>query len=306
MLMPERSSNSYSYRYGFQGYEGDSEIKGEGNSYTTEFRQYDPRLGRWLTLDPLMASFPWQSPYVAFDNNPIYYRDPLGAASEGSGNPPESEDPPPGKWMPEVTVHAPKNVATITLTEHKQEPGFWKTIGNWFRSVDNKLMGTSTWTFGIEFKTRDGKSNGNTANPVKLKDADNVITLYWDDIEDLTTSLKAISKELPKEFRESPGYSGPGQFIDEAKKWIGPQEGKPSKQMDGKNWSPKENRSEKTVLEKPTAKQISQKVQLRIQVNQGGNSIEIESQNFPNEKKLTKEHPDATKQNGEWWLNINK
>src|SRR5690554_8224686 len=28
------------YRYQFMGYEGDSEVKGEGNSYTTEFRQY--------------------------------------------------------------------------------------------------------------------------------------------------------------------------------------------------------------------------------------------------------------------------
>jgi RHS repeat-associated protein len=63
--------------------EKDPEIKGEGNSYTTEFRQYDPRLGRWLSLDPLMSMFPWQSPYCAFDNNPVYYTDPLGLAAEG-------------------------------------------------------------------------------------------------------------------------------------------------------------------------------------------------------------------------------
>ena len=61
----------------------DIEPKGNGNSYTTEFRQYDPRLGRWLSLDPLMAQFPWMSPYVAFDNNPIYYTDPYGLSSMG-------------------------------------------------------------------------------------------------------------------------------------------------------------------------------------------------------------------------------
>jgi RHS repeat-associated protein len=60
--------------------ERDDEVKGGGNSYTTEFRQYDPRLGRWLTLDPLMLMFPHVSPYVAFDNNPIYYTDPYGLA----------------------------------------------------------------------------------------------------------------------------------------------------------------------------------------------------------------------------------
>jgi RHS repeat-associated protein len=68
--------------------EKDPEIKGEGNSYTTEFRQYDPRLGRWLSLDPLMSMFPDMSPYVAFDNNPIYYTDPLGLAAQSEGDPP--------------------------------------------------------------------------------------------------------------------------------------------------------------------------------------------------------------------------
>jgi RHS repeat-associated protein len=58
--------------------ESDDEVKGQSNSYTTEFRQYDPRLGRWLSLDPKMAKYPSESPYVAFHNNPIYWTDPLG------------------------------------------------------------------------------------------------------------------------------------------------------------------------------------------------------------------------------------
>jgi len=33
------------YRYAFNGMEKDDEVKGSGNSYTTEFRQYDSRLG---------------------------------------------------------------------------------------------------------------------------------------------------------------------------------------------------------------------------------------------------------------------
>ena len=74
------------YRYAYNGMEQDNEVKGNGNSYTTEFRQYDPRLGRWLSLDPLMSMFPWMSPYVAFDDNPIYYTDPYGlSAGPGDG-----------------------------------------------------------------------------------------------------------------------------------------------------------------------------------------------------------------------------
>jgi RHS repeat-associated protein len=61
----------------------DNEVKGNGNSYTTEFRQYDPRVGRWLSLDPLMDMFPDISPYVAFDNNPVFFIDPYGLYSEG-------------------------------------------------------------------------------------------------------------------------------------------------------------------------------------------------------------------------------
>jgi RHS repeat-associated protein len=79
MLMPGRNpSPSERYRYAYNGMETDPEVKGEGNSYTTEFRQYDPRLGRWLSLDPLRMKYPYISPFVAFNNNPIFFVDPNG------------------------------------------------------------------------------------------------------------------------------------------------------------------------------------------------------------------------------------
>ena len=80
--MPERSVGSANYRYAFNGMEKDDEVKGNGNSYTTTFRQYDPRLGRWKSLDPLMSKYPQMSPYVAFNNNPIYFIDPDGLEGE--------------------------------------------------------------------------------------------------------------------------------------------------------------------------------------------------------------------------------
>ncbi len=86
MEISSRTSNSDNYRFGYNGMESDNETKGSGNSYTTEFRQYDPRIGRWLSLDPLMAQFPWQSPYCAFDNNPVINVDPLGLYSEKGAN----------------------------------------------------------------------------------------------------------------------------------------------------------------------------------------------------------------------------
>lgn len=49
------------YRYAFQGMEKDDEVSGNGNSYTTQYRHFDPRLGRWKSLDPLMQRFPSMS-----------------------------------------------------------------------------------------------------------------------------------------------------------------------------------------------------------------------------------------------------
>jgi RHS repeat-associated protein len=67
------------YRYGFNGYEKDDEMgKGSGNSYTSHFRSYDPRLGRFTSVDPAKAKYPSYSPYSAFLDNPIIFKDALG------------------------------------------------------------------------------------------------------------------------------------------------------------------------------------------------------------------------------------
>jgi len=84
--MPGRSWTADStdeYRFGFNGMEGDGEVKGEGNHYTTHFRQYDPRVGRWWSLDPKADRFPSASPYAFSFNNPIRLSDPRGDCPEG-------------------------------------------------------------------------------------------------------------------------------------------------------------------------------------------------------------------------------
>tara|TARA_R110002050_G_scaffold175299_1_gene308206 strand:+ start:601 stop:1458 length:858 start_codon:yes stop_codon:yes gene_type:complete len=67
-----------SYRYGFNGMEGDDEVNGPGRNYTTKFRQYDPRVGRWWGVDPKLEIFPWQSPYNSMDDNPMAKTDKKG------------------------------------------------------------------------------------------------------------------------------------------------------------------------------------------------------------------------------------
>jgi len=85
--MPGRTFSSEQYRYGYQGSERDPEMFPKnrdrlgGAGYTTFFRALDPRIGRWLTPDPKV--FPWQSPYVSMDGNPVALVDVWGAQSKG-------------------------------------------------------------------------------------------------------------------------------------------------------------------------------------------------------------------------------
>src|SRR5690606_26146791 len=78
MLVPNRHANTSNYRYGFNGMESDNEIKGEGNSYDFGARMYDPRVGRWFSVDPLAEQAPDWTPYRYGFNNPIRYIDPTG------------------------------------------------------------------------------------------------------------------------------------------------------------------------------------------------------------------------------------
>ncbi len=77
-LLPGRNYSSDSYRFGFNGMEKDDEVHGAGNAYTTSWRGYDPRLGRWLSMDPKTSALPWESPYAFSGNNPIFGNDPEG------------------------------------------------------------------------------------------------------------------------------------------------------------------------------------------------------------------------------------
>ena len=74
-----RNYNSPDYRYGFNGKEKDDETYGGGNEYDYGMRVYDPRLGRFLSLDPMASRFAWNSPYAFAENDVIRSIDLEGA-----------------------------------------------------------------------------------------------------------------------------------------------------------------------------------------------------------------------------------
>ncbi len=71
MMMPGRKYSSDGYRYGFNGKENDNDVKGAGNQQDYGMRVYDPRLGKFLSEDPLTQKYPELTPYQFASNNPI-------------------------------------------------------------------------------------------------------------------------------------------------------------------------------------------------------------------------------------------
>ena len=70
--MPGRKfSDNNQYRYGFNGKENDNEIKGEGNQQDYGMRIYDPRIGKFLSVDPIDEQYPQLTPYQFSSNRPL-------------------------------------------------------------------------------------------------------------------------------------------------------------------------------------------------------------------------------------------
>jgi len=77
--MPGRNYNAANradYRYGFNGKENDSDVKGvEGGQQDYGMRIYDPRVGKFLSVDPLTKSYPHYTPYSYAGNKPTKFID---------------------------------------------------------------------------------------------------------------------------------------------------------------------------------------------------------------------------------------
>lgn len=76
MLKDRAFQDFKNFRFGYQGSEKDNEINGSGNSYTTQYRILDVRIGRWFSMDP--KGMHGESPYSSMGNNPVWHNDILG------------------------------------------------------------------------------------------------------------------------------------------------------------------------------------------------------------------------------------
>jgi RHS repeat-associated protein len=198
--MSSRSFNASSSRYGFNGKEKDDENNVAGGSYDFGERIYDSRLGRWLSLDPLMRKYAGLSPYNFTFNNPIIFNDPDGR--DGRLTVVDGKDGSVNITL-ETNIHiygANGDAATAAaLTKAYKDAGFDKTRS--FKGADGKTYNvaikvTYSAENAQEIKKQQSAAGGNTntydtfnaskldkTNVKNFKDGDNVMEV--DESKDL-------------------------------------------------------------------------------------------------------------------------
>ncbi len=71
MEMPKRALSPTAYRFGFNGKENDNEVAGTGSWQNYGMREYDTRIARFISVDPLTKKYPELTPYQFASNRPI-------------------------------------------------------------------------------------------------------------------------------------------------------------------------------------------------------------------------------------------
>ncbi|SNZ01686.1 hypothetical protein [Flagellimonas pacifica] len=150
--MPSRNFDSGEYRYGFQGQEKDSELKGEGLSVNYKYRMHDARIGRFFAVDPLAYDYPWNSPYAFSENRVID-----GLELEGA------------EYLDSDEARVNVNWGFIRL-HHRNISGFTRSFAR-----NNDLYGNGTIDFGYSdvnydfssFKSNKVRVHGQYQKPIE-------------------------------------------------------------------------------------------------------------------------------------------
>ena len=135
MQMPGRVFNGGGYRYGFNGKENDDEVKGDGNQQDYGMRMYDPRIAKFLSVDPLTKSFPWYTPYQFAGNKPIWAVDLDGAEEKVTTQYTLDYKP---------VLNAPTVIDGIGNALHNVIALGWNSTGGGFMEGEKAV-----WNFGV-------------------------------------------------------------------------------------------------------------------------------------------------------------
>lgn len=194
-------------RYTFNGMERDDEVKGSGNSYTTEFRQYDPRLGRWLSIDPV--THPHMSPYNAFDNNPIIISDPSGANGDNA-----SDNTNPSEELSDSESGLTNDLVNMSIENMLDLPNSSGLMGDGLNSSNSSSQGSSPTLTIVAGGINDPNSQNTKRGPNNI---DIVVTVTGGkDIQKLEfTQFVIVSND--DEFDENDAEYNKGILLNQGK-----------------------------------------------------------------------------------------
>ena len=110
--------------FGFNGKENDNEVKGVGNQQDYGFRIYDPRIGKFLSVDPLFKDYSELTTYQFASNNPILNIDIDGLEGKEAKMLYDNKGNPTGTTSAQSTLYLPKvpNPFLKPKTDNNFEP----------------------------------------------------------------------------------------------------------------------------------------------------------------------------------------
>lgn len=196
MIMPGRSFSS-GYRFGFNGMENDDEVSGSGNSLDFGARIYDPRVGRWLSRDPMEKMLvPW-SPYAFSLDNPIYFTDPAG----------EIPWPVPLKWIYKNTTIIRKISSVFGPRWGRNHNGIDINLGANYQDLGVPIFATHDGTVIAVKPFTDGDDGGNR---IYIKSNDGKVQTWYMHLDEFTEGIAVGQTVREGDIIGSVGGSGKG------------------------------------------------------------------------------------------------
>ena len=176
-------------------------MKGEGNQQDYGMRVYDPRVGRFLSVDPLTGDFADQSSYGFAANSPLLFVDAMGLSPE-IGDPPTKT-----RVRTYIRVRTYRDVPELPKNDAKSIPRIsrWSTLFNVTSILGNA---GSIWTWLVKPANYDyagpGASDGNE--------------LSFRDLEIVTSDPSTLTDYYLQEVRRR--LEG-GTISDQERKYVG-------------------------------------------------------------------------------------
>uniref|UniRef100_UPI001A982D61 RHS repeat domain-containing protein n=1 Tax=Foetidibacter luteolus TaxID=2608880 RepID=UPI001A982D61 len=200
MQLVGRTVSTGGYRYGFNGKENDKETIGT-STYDYGFRIYSPAIGRFLSVDPLMASYPWYTPYQFAGNKPIAAIDLDGLEEKIVVSGSEESH---GRYSLNFILPAMKKI-DAHKTENKTTEVSWLIFRAGY--TEKQVQQINSWSAARNVNVTWLNSSEEFVNYINTKNTSNNPSLVNRRKDDLIQSIDIYSHGIPGMFDFGHGHN---------------------------------------------------------------------------------------------------